>query len=366
MIGYERKRGKLADLNALILTGRAEPFAHIVGNLSQLKSVKYVITLDTDTSPATRLCQELAGTMAHPLNRPAIQSETEPYRRRPRSFAAPGDHQLVGSIAIDLFAAHRERTWTRSLYPCRLRRVPGHLLRRFVHRQGNLRRRGVRMCLARKVPREFHPQPRLAGRVLCALRFGQRHPTVRRYPGNLSCGCGSPPTMDPGRLAIDPVAISLRADQQGQAAEEHPVLPVQMEDPGTISAGASPRPSSRRSWFSVGSYCPTPLAWTLVISALLLIPPLVISFVAFFQKPQDMPRGAHIASTVHSFVPTTVRGHPDRACLPHDAYFSLHAILRTCLANGLLPPASSPMASIGSQQARHLPDPGPPRSASCG
>ena len=51
-MGYERKRGKLADLNAL-LRGRSEDrFALIVGETAVLSSVKYVITLDTDTQLA--------------------------------------------------------------------------------------------------------------------------------------------------------------------------------------------------------------------------------------------------------------------------------------------------------------------------
>ncbi|MBC8452647.1 MAG: hypothetical protein H8D65_02195, partial [Spirochaetes bacterium] len=45
-IGYERKRGKLADLNALIRAGNKKPFDLIIGNLSQLEAVKYIITLD--------------------------------------------------------------------------------------------------------------------------------------------------------------------------------------------------------------------------------------------------------------------------------------------------------------------------------
>ena len=47
-MGYERKRGKLADLNAT-LRGAAGRFAAIVGSTAILPGVRYVITLDTDT-----------------------------------------------------------------------------------------------------------------------------------------------------------------------------------------------------------------------------------------------------------------------------------------------------------------------------
>jgi len=49
-MGYERKRGKLADLNALLRGDPGERFSLIVGETTVLSSVKYVITLDTDTS----------------------------------------------------------------------------------------------------------------------------------------------------------------------------------------------------------------------------------------------------------------------------------------------------------------------------
>ncbi|MFA6504802.1 MAG: glucoamylase family protein [Treponemataceae bacterium] len=68
-MGYERKRGKLADLNALLRGGAKESFDSIVGNIERLQTVKYVITLDTDTQLPRDSSRQLAGIMAHPLNR---------------------------------------------------------------------------------------------------------------------------------------------------------------------------------------------------------------------------------------------------------------------------------------------------------
>ncbi len=48
-MGYERKRGKLADLNALLREGNGDGFSLVVGDVPALAGVKYVITLDTDT-----------------------------------------------------------------------------------------------------------------------------------------------------------------------------------------------------------------------------------------------------------------------------------------------------------------------------
>jgi cyclic beta-1,2-glucan synthetase len=69
-MGYERKRGKLADLNRLLRGGSPECFSHIAGDLSALPRIQYVITLDADTQLPRDAAQQLAGAMAHPLNRP--------------------------------------------------------------------------------------------------------------------------------------------------------------------------------------------------------------------------------------------------------------------------------------------------------
>ncbi len=72
----ERKRGKLAALNHLLQTGANEAFSVTVGNLAELFSVRYVLTLDSDTRLPRDVARELAGCMAHPLNRPQIDPRT--------------------------------------------------------------------------------------------------------------------------------------------------------------------------------------------------------------------------------------------------------------------------------------------------
>ncbi len=75
-MGYERKRGKLAALNA-VLRGRPEDlFSLIVGETSVLPSVRFVITLDTDTQLPREVAQRLVGAIAHPLNRPRFDQES--------------------------------------------------------------------------------------------------------------------------------------------------------------------------------------------------------------------------------------------------------------------------------------------------
>ena len=69
-MGEERKRGKLADLNALLRGGNSDSFSVIVGATGVLAEVKYVITLDTDTQLPRDAARQFVGAMAHPLNAP--------------------------------------------------------------------------------------------------------------------------------------------------------------------------------------------------------------------------------------------------------------------------------------------------------
>jgi len=71
-MGYERKRGKLMEFNALLRGGARDGFSEIVGETAILPEIKYVITLDTDTQLPREAARQLVGTMAHPLNRPVF------------------------------------------------------------------------------------------------------------------------------------------------------------------------------------------------------------------------------------------------------------------------------------------------------
>ena len=72
-IGWERKRGKLHELNRL-LRGATDTTFLTVGSQPPLvpTGVRYVITLDTDTRLPIGAAKRLIGKMAHPLNRPKL------------------------------------------------------------------------------------------------------------------------------------------------------------------------------------------------------------------------------------------------------------------------------------------------------
>jgi len=69
-IGWERKRGKIEELNNLIVGARKVQLENLVkvGDSAKLTSIKYVITLDSDTQLPLGAARRLIETLAHPLN----------------------------------------------------------------------------------------------------------------------------------------------------------------------------------------------------------------------------------------------------------------------------------------------------------
>ncbi|MBE0697445.1 MAG: cellobiose phosphorylase, partial [Anaerolineaceae bacterium] len=88
-MGWERKRGKLHELNRLLRSGHVGTsgrgstseldlsFSQITGSQEVLAGVKYVITLDADTILPTGTAARLIGTLAHPLNRVRFAGDTK-------------------------------------------------------------------------------------------------------------------------------------------------------------------------------------------------------------------------------------------------------------------------------------------------
>lgn len=67
-MGWERKRGKLADFNRLLLNLGETAYTSQIGDTTILPDIKYVITLDADTSLPQGSANRLIATLAHPLN----------------------------------------------------------------------------------------------------------------------------------------------------------------------------------------------------------------------------------------------------------------------------------------------------------
>ncbi|MBE3039551.1 MAG: hypothetical protein IMZ62_12150, partial [Chloroflexi bacterium] len=119
-MGWERKRGKLADFNRLLLNLGETSYTTQVGDASILRGspgsseavtvpawdtgpgIKYVITLDADTSLPQGSANRLVATLAHPLNH--------------AEFAADGRSVVAGYTVLQPRVATKLTSANRSLF----------------------------------------------------------------------------------------------------------------------------------------------------------------------------------------------------------------------------------------------------------
>ena len=100
-MGYERKRGKLSELNVFLRGGAAGRFSLVVGDTAALAAVRYVITLDTDTQLPRDAARQFVGAMAHPLNRAHYDED--------RQRVVDGYGILQPRVAVSLPGTNRSR-----------------------------------------------------------------------------------------------------------------------------------------------------------------------------------------------------------------------------------------------------------------
>lgn len=114
-MGWERKRGKLEELNRLLRGDQDTTFVLRVGDPKRLERIRFVITLDSDTELPMGSAHRLVGLLAHPLNQACVDPktgrvtagytivqprlETSPSSVLPTSFA----RIFAGDVGFDIY-----------------------------------------------------------------------------------------------------------------------------------------------------------------------------------------------------------------------------------------------------------------------
>ena len=100
-MGWERKRGKLEEFNRLLRGALDTSFEVRTADDALLKSIRYVITLDSDTQLPRDVARKLVGAAIHPLNQPYIDAQTNRVTR--------GYGILQPRVSISLSSASRSK-----------------------------------------------------------------------------------------------------------------------------------------------------------------------------------------------------------------------------------------------------------------
>ncbi len=329
-MGYERKRGKLADLNSFLRGGAEDRFSVVVGATPVLAGVKYVITLDSDTQMPRDAAWQLVGAMAHPLNRARFdevkQRVCEGYGiLQPRvAVSLPGTNrsryarlwgsdpgidpytQAVSDVYQDLFqegsfigkGIYEVDAFERALKG----RFPENRILSHDLLEGCYARAGL---LSDVQLYEEYPS-RYSADVSRRHRWirGDWHITRWLLPGVPGPGPHLQKNTLSG-LSRWKIFDNLRRSLVSAA------LTLLLLLGWTVLSSA---------WF-----------WTLSVIGIIFIPPLIASLLEMFHKPGDVLLGQHLSALGRSAGRHFAQAAFTLMCLPYEAFFSLDAISRTAV-----------------------------------
>jgi cellobiose phosphorylase len=331
-MGYERKRGKLAALNALLRGGphgiSGDHFSRVIGNTDILSNVKYVITLDTDTQLPRDSAWQFVGAMAHPLNRPQYDENKQ------RICAGYGI--LQPRVAVSLPGTNRSR------YAHLFGSEPGidpytravsDVYQDLFH-EGSFIGKGIYDVDAfeRALNGRF-PENRILSHDLvegCYARAGLLSDVqlYEEYPSRYSVDVSRRHRWIRGDWQIARWLLP-GVPGLGGRRQKNPLSGLsrwKIFD----NLRRSLVPSALSLLLLLGWTVLSPLwLWTSAVIGTILIPPLITSLLELFQKPGDVLLRQHLAAAVRSAGRYSAQAAFTLACLPYEAFFSLDAILRT-------------------------------------
>ncbi len=327
-MGYERKRGKLADLNALLRGGATDRFATIVGETRILLGVRYVITLDTDTQLPRDAARELVGTLAHPLNRAHYD--------RDRQLVSEGYGILQPRVAVSL---------------------PGANQSRYARLHGDDAGIDPYTHAVSDVYQDWFEEGSFIGKGIYDVdvfeqAFEGRFPENRILSHDLLEGCHARSGLVSDVQVYEDYPASYGADVSRRhrwirgdwqiASWLLPRVPGLDGRPRQNPLSALSRwkladnlrrslvPAALTLLFVLGwTLTASPGLWTLTVLGISLIPPLLTALLNGLQKPGDVRWRDHLAAALRTAVRQLAQALFTVACLPYEGYFSLDATVRT-------------------------------------
>ena len=327
-MGYERKRGKLADLNAT-LRGATDRFALIVGNQSILSSVKYVITLDTDTQLPRDTGRELAAAMAHPLNRPVLDSAS--------GRVTDGYTILQPRVGISLPSA--TRSWFVRLYAGDpgidpYTRVVSDLYQDLFH-EGSFIGKGIYDVDAFERQCSDFPENAILSHDLlesCYGRSGLLSDVIlyEDFPSSYAADAVRRHRWIRGDWQIAGWLLPKVRNRAGQRTSN----PVTMLSRWKIADNLrrSLTPPAMLAVLLIGwlqSSDQFAIAATVFVMAVTFLPPVLTSAVDVFRKPLDLPFDLHAKSCLLKLGPRIAQSLLTLILMPCEAAINLDALIRT-------------------------------------
>lgn len=327
-MGYERKRGKLGELNRLLRGHDFDRFAVISGNIGILQGIKYVITLDTDTQLPHDAAARLVGLMAHPLNRPHYDDN----RRR----ITKGYGIVQPRIAVSLHGATFSR-YTRmyendsGIDP--YTRITSDVYQD-VFEEGSFIGKGIydvdafELVLHNRFPENRILSHDLLEGSYARCGFASDIQLYEAYPSRYSADVARRHRWIRGDWQIGSWSLPW-------APGPHKRL---VRNPISLLSRWKIFDNLRRSLVAISllmlillawTFLGEPLYWTVIVTAIIMLPPFIMSLFHALRKPAEIDRSQHLSNTLAGAYKGVQQSFFSLVCLPYEAYYSGHAIIRT-------------------------------------
>ncbi|MBC7817126.1 MAG: cyclic beta 1-2 glucan synthetase, partial [Planctomycetaceae bacterium] len=327
-MGYERKRGKLGDLNTLLRGDARDAFSLIVGDTSLLAKVKYVITLDTDTLLPRDAARQLVGTLAHILNRAQVDER--------RKVVTEGYGILQPGVAISLEKGRPSwfvrlcagepgvDPYTRAISD----------VYQDVFGEGSFIGKGIYDVDAFAATTEHRfPENQILSHDLiegCYARSGLVSDVhvFETFPSRYDSDVSRRHRWIRGDWQIAGWLLPLVAGSDRRSARN----PISLLGRWKIfdNLRRSIVPCALTLLLLVGWMAlPPAWLWTVIVVGIVLIPALCVSLYALFRKSADLPVVPHLRHIAKSICISLAQATLTLVFLPYEAHFSLDAIIRT-------------------------------------
>ncbi len=327
-MGYERKRGKLEELNSLLRGGSKNRFSVIVGKTDVLSVVKYVITLDTDTQLPRDSARQLVGAISHPLNRARYNAK--------KQRVCEGYTILQPRVAVSLPGTNRSRfarlygsqpgidPYTRTISD----------VYQDVFGEGSFIGKGIYDVdvFIQAISGRFPENLILSHDLIegCHARAGLLSDVqlFEEYPTRYNMDVNRRHRWIRGDWQIMFWLLPFVPSLNGGLKKN----PLSLLSRWKIfdNLRRSLIPLSMTALFLFGwIIMKDPLFWILSATGIILIPSIIISIFDFFKKPIDLFWRQHLAASMLSTRDYFIEAAFTITTLPYEAFFSQDAILRT-------------------------------------
>lgn len=330
-MAYERKRGKLIELNRILRGKGDEGNGYLaVGDVSALGNVKYVITLDTDTHMPIDSARVLVGTMAHPLNA-AIYDEK-------KKRVTDGYGILQPRVNISMSSS--SRSWFVKIFGGEPGIDPYTLAVSDVYQdffgEGSFVGKGIYDIdiFTRALDGRFPDNLILSHDLLegCYARAGLVSDVqlFEEYPSSYISDVNRRHRWIRGDWQI--IAWLLpKAPGYGGQWIRNPITAVSRWKIFDNLRRSLVMPAMTLMLLAGWALTGNAWFWSFLAFGIMLAPQLAISASELLRKPKETLFGAHVSSVAGTLAKRTAQSLFFLVTLPYDAYFSIDAVTRSLL-----------------------------------